>query len=356
MKKILCVVLALAMALVIPFSVSASSSEIEILSDLSDEKLIEFLKEREVSIPEKFEDEIDWAPFIRGIIECVEENPNVTFAFGYTVPLLFAEDIKTAVNEYYGTSNVSTFAQKSSSNILQDNTVYGSWSSSYSNYNCYGYAIGYYDLIDPGMIKWIDNGNTKESYIYNDVANIYTIAEWVKTDLESLGYTVSKFTTTLPSTDVTSHTNLICIRKDLDGIYYYGAILYDYHFMRLGMDGNWYHKPSTTNPLKYKYVPSNDRVWTNEGYDGVEKQYFRYDEHTYDSVIHYIEYTTPHTWAYVYCGTTDGVHMHISTCTICGATTGSKAACMYKSGSDNCLTCGHSKSSTVTSVSEIAPE
>ena len=38
----------------------------------------------------------------------------------------------------------------------------------------------------------------------------------------------------------------------------------DFHFMKL-VGAEWRHKPGESQILKYNYIPSNDRDWTNEG-------------------------------------------------------------------------------------------
>jgi hypothetical protein len=114
---------------------------------------------------------------------------------------------------------------------------YGAWNSAYEGYNCYAYAIGYDDWIDPGVFDWVDKGNDSATYEYNDKANIYTIAGLVEADLIARGCTVNVVSTTLPSAVVSDHTNLICVRKDTDGHYEqyqnYYFYIYDYHFMKL---------------------------------------------------------------------------------------------------------------------------
>lgn len=265
-----------------------------------------------------------------------------------------ATEVTEAVLEYYGIAGVSAYTTGNSSSILEDNTVYGSWSDSYLTYNCYAYAIGRDDWIEPGVLDWTNQGNDKDDYYYNQLANIQTIAGWVKDDLESLGYTVIKVSTARPIISVTDTLKLICVRKDEDGTSSLLGTTYDFHFMKLEKDGNWYHKPGKTNPLKYKYTPSNTRVWTSEGYGynalHTALCYSRNEDKTYDSTIYYNEYETAHTWTYSYCGTNDGTHQHIKTCSGCGETSGSATACTYKATSSNCTVCGHNKDLIVTSL------
>ncbi len=195
--------------------------------------------------------------------------------------------------------------------------------------------------IKPGFSAWVSGGNDMSAYYCNGYANMATLADWVKTDLEYYGYTVTEISATMPDTQVSDHTRLICIRKDLEEITYINELgnletNHDFHFMRLDKDGYWYHKPGYTNPLRYKYIPTNGVAWVVEGYDGVNDEYFRYDNSAYESEIYFIEYTTPHTYAWKYCGS----DQHIRTCTICGETIGLPMSCRYDS-EDTCTLCGH---------------
>lgn len=258
-----------------------------------------------MEIPPLFEDEMYWALFVRTTIERIEENPNVEFLYGYSVLSKFANDIKTAVNEYYGTAGVSTFAYiESDEDILLDSTVYGEWTDDYKSYNCYAYVINDDESRDPGVFHWMSFGNDASKYSYNCYANMETILSWIEDDFAYLGFTINSVTTKYTETNPRYHINLICVRKDIDGIpWYYDAdgvlhYFYDYHFMKLGADGYWYHKPGKTNPLKYNYVPNVDRPWLSEGYNGETGKYSREDGLTYDSEIYFINYTTPCEWIY----------------------------------------------------------
>lgn len=307
----------------------ATSEEIVILSDLSDDACIAFIKEQGVSIPSIYEEEIMCVPFVRSVIEKVEANPNAVFIFDYHVLEEFANAIKAAVISYYGITDFAICYTVSSTNILQDNTVVGNWSASYTQYRCYSYVMGYTYYVQPGEIEWRNNGLDPNKYVYNySAANVVLIANRVEDDLVSLGYTVITNSNSMPDTIVSEHTHLICVRKGT-------GEFTDYHFMKLSEDGYWYHKPGQTNPLRYKYTPSNDRPWVVEGYDGVNGVYVRYEDYVYDSEIYYIEYTTPHEWEYVYCNSSQ----HIKTCTICGETNGSVSACIYIN--NTCKFCGN---------------
>ena len=84
----------------------ASSSKI-ILSTMSENECIEFVKKSGIEIPEDFAQQ-DWlGEFIKEAICAVENDPNYEFVYSYTVSLDFYNAIKNAVNNYYGINNQS---------------------------------------------------------------------------------------------------------------------------------------------------------------------------------------------------------------------------------------------------------
>lgn len=329
MKKKICLVL----MIIVVFSMMAPAYAMDkaTLSSLSDAEIMAFLADNEIEPPALFSPEMSWIPFIRFVIDEVEANPVAEFTFGYVVAENFAYEIKAAVNAYYGTTVIKHYAVARSSTVLEDNTVYGSWDAQFEKYNCLGYAVEYYDVVNPGQIEWINNGNPKNQHVYNWYANVKQVSDWVIDDLESMGCTIVNHSMSIPTTDISAHTHLICVRVDNDGENIYG--FRDFHLMKLSADGYWYHKPGKTNPLRYKYTPSNSREWVLESYDGTTYQ--RVEAVTYDSDIWFIEYTTPHEWEYVYCNN----GQHIRTCTICGVTSGSASSCIYIN--NTCKSCGN---------------
>lgn len=70
------------------------------LSEMSEEGCIEFIKSKGVDIPEDFNDE-NLGAFVKKIITAVEKDPDIPFAYSYTVTLDFVENIRKIVNEYY---------------------------------------------------------------------------------------------------------------------------------------------------------------------------------------------------------------------------------------------------------------
>lgn len=331
MKKLLFGILTLVIALVMVNSATASDNTLPLLSELSDEDCLLFLEENGIEMPSAFSNEGTWLQFVRQIISKVEGDPNTIIPYNSFAMFWCTSDIKDAVNAYYGVSGIATYAT-STSNILQDNTVHGTWSDEYELFTSYTYAIDYYvpfesefgELMwyDPGKIWWNLKGNEPDDYNFNRAGNVETIVDLVELDLCELGYTVISASTTMPNTNVDDHTKLICVRRDDDGLPPYenrsveteDDRWHDYHFMKLGEDGNWYHKPTITNPLKYNHVPTYDRIWVFESAKGNPFLYKRDPEHTYDSEIWFIEYTTPHVWEYVFWES----GKHIERCTICG--------------------------------------
>lgn len=317
MKKVVSLLMVLMLCMGI---MTANAEEMQTLSEMSDVECIAFLHENEVTIPRWHETELEWAPFIKAVILRVEENPNVTFGFGHTDLLDFAEDIKTAVIAHYGFNVNMRASGSSTTNILEDNWVSGTWSSAYSSYNCYAYAIGETNRLNPGELS----GNTSAGTL-----DAYTLATYAKADLEALGYHGVYISSALHTTS--NVEKVICFRTggwyDDDNL----CMTNDYHVMCCDYDGYWYHKPGGTNPLKYKYTP-NYKNWIYEAFDGTT--YERNESVRYTSTIWYVIYE-PHIYKYTYCGNS----RHILTCTTCGVTTGSAVSCSMSG--NTCRVCGH---------------
>lgn len=249
----------------------------------------------------------------------------------------FANDVKDVVREYYGdalvwNSEEMVTVASTSATTLQDSTLTAPWAAICDSYNCYGYAMEQLVRRNPGYFS----GNEM-----TEMMTIGDIGELVEADLYALGHTQVQRTFDLSEAeDLCKNEKAICLRIS-EGI--------DYHFMRL-YDGNWYHKPGQTAVLKYNYWITNIRLWTNESiYDGV----YYPGTITYDSSIMVITYDGGHEWEYSYCGTSNGVNMHIYSCNNCTATSGSPSVCLYK-GSTICSLCGTSKDANAISL-EVAP-
>lgn len=354
MKKAICFALSLALILAASSSVIATDNDLTALSEFSDIELLQFLDDNNINVPTVYKNASDSIPFVRTIIERLESGSSMNIRYECYALMEFSNNIQVAVKNYYCASGVVPYST-STSNILIDNVVYGAWSYDYLYYNCFGYAIGIEEWLHPGISLWLANNNDMETYEYNGYANMQTLTSWIQSDLEYYGYTVNAISTSLPNVQVTEHTKIICFRKDLHetlmidrhGLY---ELNHDYHFMRLDQNGNWYHKPGATNPLRYKYVPSNSRVWVSEWYDGNAQEYGRDTSFAYEGDIYFFQYSSPHQWTQQYYGIMNGSHCHISVCTVCGETNGAPMSCVYPAGSNTCRICGHNKDTAVNSL------
>ena len=72
--------------------------------------------------------------------------------------------------------------------------------------------------------------------------------------LKTIGFTNIAMSTTLPYL-MANDCELICVRK---GLWNYRFIRYDYQ-----LDSR-FHKPRTSQVLKYNYIPNISRIWINE--------------------------------------------------------------------------------------------
>ncbi len=209
---------------------------------------------------------------------------------------------------------------------LTDSTPYGEWKDEYLKYNCYAFAINRTELPPEFEIdfQYQPGDFSNQSISFN--AEISTIANVVKDDLEELSYLNINVSTEINS----DYDHTIAVRNGNSG----------YHFMKLSNDNNWYHKPGYTWVLKYNYMPSYNRVWTNEVMhkSGIAQA----PTMTYDSTIYYISYDEPHKHDFSYKYERVDKKYHYSYCE-CGfktrnghVVTGSPNS--Y--GEYNCLICG----------------
>ena len=280
MKRVICLIIATLLFIVIPTQAFATESEATtlkeptvLLSSLSREAQLSFLKEKGIDVPNYAED------YIIKLICHIEKDPTYPVAINNPVVFKIGEKVREAVNEYYGKATITeqTKTPKALTYTLQDSTVYGSWNNAFLNYNCYAYAlIRTDDFYWPGAFSTVPDEDD-----FDITRSIYNMACDVRSDLKSsqLNKKCVKITTTRPSSASNGQT-CICIRKGTE----------DFHFMRL-ISSYWYHKPGNTHILKYNYLPSTGREWTNEcsffgtAYEG---------DTTYDSAIYYILYKANH--------------------------------------------------------------
>lgn len=328
-KRAICLILSLVLFVNLSSSINATTtaptlSEITpidqetLLSDMTELECLEFIKSQGVDIPDDFEDETRWAPFIKQTIQRVEEDPNCVFAYNYIVTLQFAEDIRNVVNEYYTNHSytLDTISTNTASAIfkvaLEDSTNIGPWYDYYANYNCYAYAVGKSD-------KFYQPGE-KSGRTYSLSLDLNTLVNYVKYDLAAFGYPCIEVTTTRPTAYIDGDAKAIAFRIGDT----------DFHFMKLDKsDGRWYHKPGETRPLKYNYLPTTSRQWTNEC---IKKLDHVYIENTYYTSEIYYYIFAPHEYIYTYVGSGS----HTVSCLDCSA---------YKFEScspvGNCAYCGY---------------
>lgn len=100
MKKIICIILVFVAMVSLSMSASAANSEQMVLSELTEDECIAFIKEKGVEIPDGFGDESVWGVFIKEVISQVEEKPNTGFLYENSILLDFAEEIQRVVNEF----------------------------------------------------------------------------------------------------------------------------------------------------------------------------------------------------------------------------------------------------------------
>lgn len=280
--------------------VHAQKASLPLLSQMTEEESIAFIEEREIEIPQYLINISQHGKIIQNTIRLVEEDPAYPVYFNNRAGDRFVKAIKNAVNEYYGIDwTTYTNQSRAAQYVLQDSLVQdedgnwvstgGAWKEIWRRYVCYAYAINrteqppfYYD-----DEEYNPNSDGKQYWIGDFIGinaweasnhNVVQLADYVKMDLEAIGYQHIEISTEIP--EITSEQELICLRTGDN----------DYHFMRYDYETDaWYHKPGTNAVLKYKGVPSNDRYWTSEcSFEGRTIEGDR--SILYDEPIYYITY------------------------------------------------------------------
>lgn len=281
LKKVLLFIMAITFAFSATLAIPtyAEATNIEILSEVSDNEILEFINDCNLSIPTSISSSQDVMNIIRSWISDIESNPEIVFAYGFSDMSDFANALKFHVNNYYGIVSYNSVTKSVVPSVytLLYSTVYedGLLSTMYFR-NCYGFAISEMSLQSPGAYSG-------EAITSQDLATM-TISELVSIvveDLEALGY--NNITTSTDRPSFSSNKTTICVRLGSDDT----GLIYDYHFMKVFSGNEWRHKPGLTAVLVYNYLPTNSRIWTNECYDGT--LYIEGDI-TYDSSIYYISY------------------------------------------------------------------
>lgn len=81
------------------------SSSKPALSALSEQECLEFLSKNGIEIPIDFQDNLELGKHVKKIISEVEADPHKVYVVSYTVAYDFFQEIKEAVNNYYGVTN-----------------------------------------------------------------------------------------------------------------------------------------------------------------------------------------------------------------------------------------------------------
>ena len=199
-------------------------------------------------------------------------------------------------------------------NALLYSSQYCQWRDDYSEFNCYAFALrrpdvygfyyancGYqfsYGNYFPAQIG--DFSGSYPRFPYGPLGQTAStpgmscsasdLVPTIEEDLEALGFAVVSVSTTPPTSLSDSH-ELIAFRVSEDGTDD------DYHFMRWGKDGYWYHKPGNTLPLRYEaqttMALSNSVPWYSESIDENGIVTSIYDGYVYTSDIWYFVYSVP---------------------------------------------------------------
>ena len=121
MKKMLSILLAVSVMFVSVMMAytHGEAAEVEnvVLSEMSDEDVLKFLSDNGITVPDGFaESTSEIIRIVRIWMQRVETNPAIEFTYSLTSLYEFANQVKNAVNSYYGIDEkVSTFSVWSAS-------------------------------------------------------------------------------------------------------------------------------------------------------------------------------------------------------------------------------------------------
>lgn len=273
-----------------PSSAIQENTKNRLLSEMSEDECMQFLLESGVEIPEELKNYNGLGKFVKQTITTVENDPDHFFFYNYIVTLQFSEEIKKAVNNYYGNMNgATTYASSSDGgNSLKFNTLYGEWLDEYSTYNCYAYAIGYtnpQNYEDPHFYPGYFNPKTRDDFNIDDT--VAQMAALTASDLMYLGHSCVTYSTDYE--DILQYadtSNIICLRKMT-----YDWIS-DFHYMKFS-NSKWLHKPGITHVLKL-----NSQAYENAWYAEAVNKDGQYIESGvfYTGTIYYFAYKDSHTF------------------------------------------------------------
>jgi len=265
------------------FSIIVYADEQTSLYDMSEDECFDILLEQGLEVPKCFENYSEIKTFAKNIVCWVIDDPSREDWFNFTESQRFATDIRQIVLDYENievkkNNYVSLTELIRVTSALQYSTLlYDRWVDTYSNYNCYTYAlygtcsVGY----NPGTLAGV-----YISSVDYPTMTIQRLASIVSYDLQELGCTNIYYGTSFPdSSRLGGNYKLIAVRK----------CDYDYHFMSMVSFGTWQwnHKPSSAVPMKYNYTSLYSGSWTSEG---LYREGFRTGTTVYNSDIVYISY------------------------------------------------------------------
>lgn len=100
-----------------------------LLSAMTEEECLVFISNQGVNIPIELQKYEKLGELVKEIICTVENNPEQVFAFNYHIVLEFANNIKIAVNTYYGRNGIRKTSDDPFLDFydLQDNEIVGIW-------------------------------------------------------------------------------------------------------------------------------------------------------------------------------------------------------------------------------------
>lgn len=267
----------------VPCAMGAGHTQIP-LSQLTEECMA-FIDSQGISVPKELQEYEGLAEFVKDVIVAVENNSDVIFAYNYVVTLNFANEIKAAVNAYYGNNNaqLSATSTSTSSYSLIDSETVGVWEEIFTEYNCYAYALGYtsspnnsYFAPEPGYFS------SPGEFNINGPISVW--ADQTEEDLREKGYSCIHRTTDYTEImEYSSGYTIICLRKGDHP---------DFHYMRWSIN-SWYHKPGNTHILRYLYYRPDLYNWTNEASFrgiGIPPTSGKY----YSDTIYYFAFRTDH--------------------------------------------------------------
>lgn len=299
------------------------------LSEMTDAEILAFLEENEIEIPVvNYATGEEMFDFVRKVIDGVEENPAYFMDPSAYESLLLYQEIKTAVNSYYGVDPSQIPISTANCGMQYSTAIVLPWQSIFEEYNCYAYTLGL-----------TDDYYTPGNFCGKSFSNTYAMAEAVKGDLQHSSYKnhcpCVKITSTRPT-----YEDAIAVRRT-------GA---DFHVMRLFSDGvYWKHKPGTSTILQYDSMPSTSVAWISEGYG---KNGFQIFDSPISGSIYYVVFRKTHTASTSSTATGNNYHSgsyhyyeYDCTCSFCydDYTTWSKVSC-----SGNCSTINSEISEEIT--------